>query len=86
MILRSFAIIYTVMGIFFLMLIPASVNGWFGIVPDPLSGIFALIFGMPWTLFLNLTEATNLYVSFLVSAGGIAINSLFLFWLSKRDL
>ena len=74
------------MGIFFLMLIPASVNGWFGIVPDPLSGIFALIFGMPWTLLLNLTEATNLYVSFVVSAAGIAVNSLFLFWLSKRDL
>ena len=83
-ILRSFTIIYTVMGIFFLLLIPASVNGWFGMVPSKLSGIFAMIFGLPWTLHLNLSEATTPYESFFVSAAGIALNSLILFWLSRR--
>lgn len=83
-ILRVFTYLYLFGGIFSLYLIPASAFGWLGIVQDPLSGIFALLFGLPWTLLLNLSEATNLYFSFFVAAAGIAVNTLILLWLSRR--
>lgn len=83
-ILQSFAALYFAAGVFSLFLIPASAFGWLGIVQDPLTGIFALILGLPWTLLLNLTEAINLYFAFFVSAVGIVVNACILYWLGAR--
>ena len=81
--LKIIAFIYLLFGIASLLMVPAGLYEWFGIEQDPLSGVFALLLALPWTLSLNLFKETSTYFSLMVSAIGIAINSAFLFWLAR---
>ncbi|WP_260482569.1 SCO4225 family membrane protein [Sphingomicrobium flavum] len=75
--LRIIAIVYLLVGIGALLLIPASAHGWLGIEADPLSGIFALLLALPWSLVLMLVDSAETLVALTVCAIGIGIN----FWL-----
>jgi hypothetical protein len=82
--LRIIAIVYAVAGIIAVLMVPASVYGWAGVEPDPLSGVFALLLGLPWSLTLELLGEPNTWKSLAVCAVGIAINAWLLFWLARR--
>lgn len=83
-IMKGAAFLYLAGGVIALLMIPASIYGWLGVTPDPLSVIFALLFGLPWTLALRFFAEVGTVVAFLVSAIGIALNSALLLWLSRK--
>ena len=60
------AAIYGFLCLAALLLIPASLGGWFGMARDPLAGIFAILLGAPWSYLLNFIP--NLGVWFNVAA------------------
>ena len=41
---------YAVAGAVSLLVIPASAKGWFGLEPDPLAAVFAIVLALPWGL------------------------------------
>ncbi len=48
--LTPFVAIYALLCVGALLLIPANAAGWFGMTPDPLVGIYAIVFALPWSL------------------------------------
>ncbi|MCJ8190700.1 SCO4225 family membrane protein [Sphingomicrobium aestuariivivum] len=83
--LRVITIAYVVLGALALFAIPASVEGWAGVEPDPLSGIFALLLALPWSLLLMLVGDAGPWPSFLVCAAGIALNTFILWRISRTS-
>lgn len=79
-IVRIIAIAYLAAGLIALMLVPASLHGWFGVAEDPLSGVFALLLGLPWTLLLWFSDNGGTWLALGVAGGGILLN----FWLLWR--
>lgn len=75
---------YLLVGIFSLLLIPASLYEWFGIEKDPLSGVYALILGLPWTRLLFLFEEVSTWFALVFTAFGILINASLLFFIAGR--
>ena len=65
---------------------PASVFGLAGIESDPLSGIFALILGLPWTLVLSLTGDIGTWGALAVCTLAIVFNAYLLWRLSRRNV
>ncbi|MBS0452623.1 MAG: hypothetical protein JSS14_15075 [Proteobacteria bacterium] len=41
---------YGIVGVLSLLVIPASAKGWFGLEPDPLAAVFAILLASPWGL------------------------------------
>ncbi len=82
-IVLGFAILYLLAGILTLVAIPASLYGWFGVEQDPLSGVFALLLAMPWSLLLRLFEETGTVFATIFCAAGIGVNFALLLWLSR---
>lgn len=82
-IIRGIAILYGVLGAIALLLVPASVFGWLGVPPDPLSGVYAYLLSLPWILVLLPFEETGTWVALAVAAMGIAIN-IWLLWRIAR--
>jgi hypothetical protein len=79
------AIAYAVAGIAALLVIPASAYGLFGIEEDPLSAVFALLLGLPWSLALNLfSDAQPIALKWTVLVIGIGINFALLRMLARR--
>jgi hypothetical protein len=66
--------LYAVACVLSLLVIYFSVNHLFGIEPDPLSGIFALILALPWTVVLSLFANPSPLASAIVLAVGMGIN------------
>ena len=75
--------LYVAAELLALFAIPASVEGWAGIEPDPLSGIFALLLALPWSLVLLALPDAGPWASFFICAAGIAINAAIL-WRAAR--
>ncbi|WP_343343755.1 hypothetical protein WJT74_08680 [Sphingomicrobium sp. XHP0239] len=74
---------YVILGILALLAIPASVFGWLGVESDPLSGIFALLLAMPWTIALYLLGDVGTWGSLAFCTLAIALNA-FLIWRFTR--
>ena len=81
--LRGFAIAYAVAGLLALLVVPASVAGIAGIEPDPLSGIFALLLALPWSLVLHFFDDIGTWGTLAICAGGILLNLLILWRFSR---
>ena len=73
-ILRGLLIGYAILGLLSLLLVPASLYGWLGSESDPLSGVFALLLAMPWTILLTLLGDIGTWGSLAFSAAAIALN------------
>ena len=67
-------IAYVAVSLLALFAIPASLYGWFGAESDPLSGIFALLLALPWSLLLNLFDDVGTWGAFAICAAGITLN------------
>ena len=76
-------VLYAVLCMVALWFIPASVYGWLGVEPDPLSAVFALLLAIPWTLLLRLAPETGPWPSALLLAAGMAMN-VWLLWRLQR--
>ena len=46
--LRLLLYAYGIVGVLSLLVIPASAKGWFGLEPDPLAAVFAILLASPW--------------------------------------
>ena len=77
------ALVYIVAGVIAIVMVPASYYGWFGIEPDPLSGVFALILGLPWSLAANLFREPTIWFSLALCSAGIVINAYLLVRLAR---
>ena len=82
-IIRGIAIVYAALSLFALLLIPASLFGWFGVAPDPLSGVYAYLLSLPWILILMPFDTINSWVALAVSAAGMALNVWLLLRLAR---
>lgn len=77
--------LYLLAGVGALLLIPASAGGWFGIEPDPLSAVYALLLSLPWSmLLLHLMDPGSPLVAWLICSAGIALNGGIALWLVRR--
>jgi hypothetical protein len=79
-IIHGAAILYAVLGAIALLLVPASLYGWFGIAPDPLSGVYAYLLSLPWIMVLLPFEEVDTWAALAIAAAGMGLN----FWLLRR--
>lgn len=77
-------VLYGLLSLVALALIRISANGWFGVEPDPLSAIFALLLSLPWSLALDHLPLSSESARLLVMFIGISINLLLLYALARR--
>ena len=75
--------VYALAGLLALFAIPASLYGWAGMESDPLSGVFALLLSLPWTIILYLIGDVGTWGSFAFCTAAIALN-LFILWRFAR--
>lgn len=73
---RVIAAIYGFLCVAALLLIPASLGGWFGLERDPLAGIFAILLGAPWSYLLNFAPSLGVWFNVAAVALGMAMNFL----------
>lgn len=78
------AVAYAVLGALALFAIPASAFGWLGVEPDPLSGIFALLLALPWTIGLYLLGDIGTWGSLAFCTVAILASLLILLRLSRK--
>jgi hypothetical protein len=83
-ILRVAAIVYPLAGLAMLLMVPASLYGWFGVESDPLSVIPAYLLGMPWTAALTMLGGDQPWLAIAGCAAGIGINTAILWWLARK--
>ena len=80
LLLRIFTAVYLVCGALALLLIPASLSGWFGMAGDGLSGVWAILLSMPWSISLQFLPSLPIWMSWSLLALGIGVNG----WLLLR--
>lgn len=72
-----------------LLLIPASIYGWFGVEQDPLGGVFAFLLALPWVLVASAMTDPPLWVTILVIIAGMATNTAIILavgrWAARRS-
>lgn len=61
----------------------AATWGWFGVEPDALGMVFALLAAAPWSFAIKFISHGNLFVATLVIIAGIGINAACLFALAR---
>ena len=71
--------------------IPASVHGWMGVEPDPLSAVYAMLLALPWTFLLRFVPDAGPWAAAALLAGCMALNvwllwRLLRWWETSRDL
>lgn len=77
--------VYAVLCLGSLALVPLSGAGAFGLARDPLSGVFAIVLGLPWTMLSGmLVDDFGTWTGLLVVAAGMAINGFVMTWLCRR--
>ena len=81
--LRVLIVVYAACCVVALWFIPASANGWLAIEPDPLAGIFALLFALPWSPLLPLMGDVGPWFAVGVLAACMALN-VWLLWRLQR--
>lgn len=73
-------IVFVVLYAIALLLMAIGTFGWFGQEKDPLSGVFLMPLGLPWSLLADRLGIGGI-VLFLLAP---AINAAILYWLWKR--
>lgn len=76
---RLLIVLYAAVCVVALWFIPASVHGWLGVEPDPLSAVFAMLLALPWTLLLRLAPEAGPWGATALLASGMAMN-VWLLW------
>ena len=72
---KAFVGVYFVLCILALVLVPLNAVGAFGMDPDPLSGVFALLLSMPWSLWTgHFASDTNTVWNLGLGALGMMLN------------
>ncbi|MGP1283327.1 MAG: hypothetical protein ACTS1X_10160 [Parasphingopyxis sp.] len=79
-IIRGGAVVYAIASIIALLLVPASLYSWFGIAPDPLSGVYAYLLSLPWIMALLPFDEVDTWAALAAAAAGMGLN----FWLLRR--
>lgn len=75
---------YEIIGAVALALVPASHYGLFGLEPDPLSGVFAVILGQPWLSLLPFDLGTGgVLLNVLIVGVCILVNASILYLLCR---
>lgn len=81
---RIFTAVYLIISIASVLLIPASDAGFFGLEPEPLSAVFAVFLGLPWSVMLgDHVSETNLWWNMFLFILGPAFNVLILILLCR---
>lgn len=70
------AALYGLLCIAALALIPASAAGWFGLTPEPLVGLFAILLAAPLSLALINVPDLGIAANWAMIMGCMAINAL----------
>jgi hypothetical protein len=73
---------YLAAAMFALILGFAATWGWFGVEPDALGMVFALMAALPWTFAIGLLPHGNLGLGLVLIIIGIGLNAALLFWLA----
>jgi hypothetical protein len=60
----------------------AATWGWFGVKPDALGMVFALMAALPWSFAIGLIPHGNLGLGLMLVFIGIGLNAALLFWLA----
>ena len=86
---RFVILAYIIVCIAALAIIPMTAAGTFGIQPDPLSGIYALLLASPWILLLaDFVGNGDMVANMAMAAISMAINVVILLllcrWLTRR--
>ena len=68
--------IYVALCAFSLLLIPVSIFGWFGAEKDPIGAAYAILFAMPWSLFLGQlgVESDSVWLNVAMLGCGMLLN------------
>ena len=81
---RIFTAVYLIISIASVLLIPASDAGFFGLKPEPLSAVFAIFLGLPWSTMLgDYASDTSLLWNLFLFLLGPALNALILILLCR---
>ena len=80
---------YGVAAVLSLLAIPIGAKGWFGLAPDPLSAVPAIVLAMPWSLpLLRMLPADSPWFAGACLAASMTLNLLMgiglLRWLCQR--
>jgi hypothetical protein len=82
-VVRLLIVLYAALCVVALWFIPASVYGWLGVEPDPLSAVFAVLLAMPWTFLLRVVPDAGPWPATMLLAAGMAMN-VWLLWRLQR--
>jgi hypothetical protein len=81
---RIGVITYQVLCALSLLVVPLSAAGVFGLTPDPLAAVFAVILALPWSLFLDqLGGEGNTALNLAFLAVGMIVNGSLLLALCR---
>lgn len=81
---RIFTAVYLIISIASVLLIPASDAGFLGLEPEPLSSVFAIFLGLPWSTMLgDYASDTSLVWNMFLFILGPAFNVLILILLCR---
>lgn len=75
---------YALLCLAALLIIPLNVYGAFGMEPDPLSGIYAVLLAAPWSFFASNLAGDGAISNLFFMAAGMAINIAMLMLLCGR--
>lgn len=65
-------------------LIVVSQRGLYGLAPDPLAAMFAIVLAFPWSLALHALPAVGAHLALALLAMGMALNLVVGIWLMRR--
>jgi len=76
--LRGITLLYGLACLYALAILAIYTQGWFGMSPEPLASLYALVLALPWTLLFQQYDpgATLYVVLFLLVAMGINLTIL----------
>lgn len=82
---RVLAGFYVVLCLAALALIPISSRGWFGVDPDPLAAVGAIVLAMPWSILLQWLPSGGPWPGMLLVLAGMAANIGVILWLGRAS-
>ena len=82
--LRMLLYAYGIAGVLSLLVIPIGAKGWFGLEPDPLIAVFAIVLASPWGLpLLGMLPNDSPWLAGGLLAACISFNLLLGIWLLR---
>ena len=75
--LRILLWLYGIAAVLSLAIIPIGAKGWFGLEPDPLVAVFAIMLALPWgLLLLGMLPENSPWLAGIALTGAMAFNLL----------